>query len=319
MATLFVTPSLLSFSGTPGHEFDDEPFVINYIRGYDAEEGEPVRYTCSISYKQAGLFRLCIKYRVRTGWADVILDFGAQGYVKRHPGESSFYAWTLLPEMYQMLYWEDWDCVAARRSDRKGEPRLKSFLSDRFYKVLNKLSKIQLVSGARDYRLMTRRMVKSVLQMSEYNRFSKGLFQWVGFRTAWIEFPNQERCAGKSKWPFRKLISYSLEGITGFSVAPLSLAAVIGLLFCIISFLMIGFIAFRTLIFGDPVRGWPSMACIIFLVGGIQLFCMGILGEYLAKTYLETKHRPIYILKESSGESYKDRSREKNDEKTTDR
>ena len=214
---------------------------------------------------------------------------------------------------------EDWDCVAARRSDRKGEPRLKSFLSDRFYKVLNKLSKIQLVSGARDYRLMTRRMVKSVLQMSEYNRFSKGLFQWVGFRTAWIEFPNQERCAGKSKWPFRKLISYSLEGITGFSVAPLSLAAVIGLLFCIISFLMIGFIAFRTLIFGDPVRGWPSMACIIFLVGGIQLFCMGILGEYLAKTYLETKHRPIYILKESSGESYKDRSREKNDEKTTDR
>lgn len=196
---------------------------------------------------------------------------------------------------------------------------MKSFLSDCFYKVINKLSKIQLVSGARDYRLMTRRMVKSVLQMSEYNRFSKGLFQWVGFRTAWIEFPNQERCAGKSKWPFRKLISYSLEGITGFSVAPLSLAAVMGLVFCVISFLMIGFIAFRTLIFGDPVRGWPSIACIIFLVGGIQLFCMGILGEYLAKTYLETKHRPIYILKESSEEDDEERSRERNDEKTTDR
>ena len=141
----------------------------------------------------------------------------------------------------------------------------------------------------------------------------------MGFRTAWIEFPNQERCAGKSKWPFRKLISYSLEGITGFSVAPLSLAAVIGLLFCIISFLMIGFIAFRTLIFGDPVRGWPSMACIIFLVGGIQLFCMGILGEYLAKTYLETKHRPIYILKESSEEDDEERRKERNDKKTTDR
>ena len=225
----------------------------------------------------------------------------------------------LLPEMYQMIYWEDWDCVAARRKDRQGEPRLKSFLSDCFYKVINKLSKIQLVSGARDYRLMTRRMVKSVLQMSEYNRFSKGLFQWVGFRTAWIEFSNQERCAGKSKWPFRKLISYSLEGITGFSVAPLSLAAVMGLLFCVISFLMIGFIAFRTLIFGDPVRGWPSMACIIFLVGGIQLFCMGILGEYLAKTYLETKHRPIYILKESSEEDDEERRKERNDKKTTDR
>ena len=185
--------------------------------------------------------------------------------------------------------------------------------------MINKLSKIHLVSGARDYRLMTRRMVKSVLQMSEYNRFSKGIFQWVGFRTAWIEFPNQERCAGKSKWPFRKLISYSLEGITGFSVAPLSLAAVIGLVFCVISFLMIGFIAFRTLIFGDPVRGWPSMACIIFLVGGIQLFCMGILGEYLAKTYLETKHRPIYLLKESSEEDYEERSRRRKDEKNTDR
>ena len=214
----------------------------------------------------------------------------------------------LLREMYRKLCQENWDCVAARRKDRQGEPKLKSFLSDCFYKVINKLSKIQLVSGARDYRLMTRRMVKSVLQMSEYNRFSKGIFQWVGFRTAWIEFPNQERCAGKSKWPFRKLISYSLEGITGFSVAPLSLAAVIGLVFCVVSFLMIGFIAIRTLIFGDPVRGWPSMACIIFLVGGIQLFCMGILGEYLAKTYLETKHRPIYLLKESSEEDYEEKS-----------
>ena len=224
----------------------------------------------------------------------------------------------LLPEMYQMLYWENWDCVAARRKNREGEPRLKSFLSDCFYKVINKLSKIQLVSGARDFRMMTRRMVNGVLQMSEYNRFSKGLFQWVGFRTAWIEFPNQERCAGKSKWPLRKLISYSLEGITGFSVAPLSLAAVMGLLFCVISFFMIGFIAFRTLFFGDPVKGWPSMACIIFLVGGIQLFCIGILGEYLAKTYLETKRRPIYILRETSEDNCKEISRGPGYERTAD-
>lgn len=224
----------------------------------------------------------------------------------------------LLPEMYRMLYWENWDCVAARRKNREGEPRLRSFLSDCFYKVINKLSKIQLVSGARDFRMMTRQMVNGVLQMSEYNLFSKGLFQWVGFRTAWIEYPNQERCAGKSKWPFRKLLSYSLEGITGFSVAPLSLAAVMGLIFCGISFFMIGFIAFRTLFFGDQVKGWPSMACIIFLVGGIQLFCIGILGEYLSKTYLETKHRPIYILRESSEDNCAEISRGSGYEKIAD-
>lgn len=158
------------------------------------------------------------------------------------------------------------------------------------------------MNGARDYRLMKRKMVDAVLGMSEYNRFSKGIFEWVGFRTKWLEFQNVGRCAGQTKWSVRKLFTYSLEGITGFSVAPLSLASIVGVCFCVISFLMILVIVVRTLIWGDPVSGWPSLACIIFMVSGIQLFCTGIVGEYLSKTYLETKHRPIFILKDSSDE-----------------
>jgi glucosyltransferase len=209
---------------------------------------------------------------------------------------------SLLPQMYRLLQQKDCDCAATRRADREGEPKLRSFLSDSFYKVLNKLSRTGVVNGARDYRMMKRKMVDAVLAMSEYNRFSKGIFQWVGFRTQWLEYENKERCAGETKWSLRKLFTYSLEGITGFSVAPLSLASVVGIIFCLISFLMIIVIVIRTLIFGDPVAGWPSLACIIFMVSGIQLFCTGIVGEYLSKTYLETKRRPIYILKESSQE-----------------
>ena len=208
----------------------------------------------------------------------------------------------LLPQMYALLEKEDCDCVATRRSDREGEPKIRSFLSENFYRLINKISSTEIVEGARDYRMMKRKMVDAVLSMSEYNRFSKGIFQWVGFRTTWLEFKNTERCAGETKWSLRKLFSYSLDGIMGFSVAPLSLASAAGILFCVLSFLMALVIAVRTLIFGDPVAGWTSLICIIFLVGGIQLFCTGILGQYLAKTYLETKHRPIYILKESSGE-----------------
>lgn len=147
---------------------------------------------------------------------------------------------------------------------------------------------------------MKRNMVDAVLNMSEYNRFSKGIFEWVGFRTKWLEFENVERSAGKTKWSLKKLFFYSMEGITGFSVAPLSLASIMGVLFCLLSFITIGFIVMRTLIWGDPVSGWPSLVCIMFFVGGIQLLCTGIVGQYLSKTYLETKHRPIYILKESS-------------------
>lgn len=206
----------------------------------------------------------------------------------------------MLPQMYHILEKEGYDSVATKRSTRTGEPRIRSFLSTRFYKLINKISKTEIVNGARDYRLMKRNMVNAVLEMSEYNRFSKGIFEWVGFRTKWLEFENVERSAGMTKWSLKKLFFYSLEGITGFSVAPLSLASVMGVLFCLLAFLIIGFIVLRTLIFGDAVSGWPSLVCIVFFVGGIQLLCTGIVGQYLSKTYLETKHRPIYILKESS-------------------
>ncbi|MEZ3436090.1 MAG: glycosyltransferase family 2 protein [Lachnospiraceae bacterium] len=209
----------------------------------------------------------------------------------------------LLPEMYRILTEESYDSVATRRSTRTGEPKIRSFLSESFYKFINRISKTEIVNGARDYRLMKRKMVDAVLGMSEYNRFSKGIFEWVGFRTKWLEFQNVGRCAGETKWSVKKLFLYSLEGITGFSVAPLSLAAVVGVVFCMLAFFMILVIVVRTVIWGDPVSGWPSLACIIFLVSGIQLFCTGIVGQYLSKTYLETKHRPIFILKDSSEEA----------------
>lgn len=208
----------------------------------------------------------------------------------------------LLPKMYAMLQSGTCDCVAARRSSREGEGKIKSFLSNAFYSVINRLSKTEIVSGARDYRLMSRKMVDAVLEMSEYNRFSKGIFGWVGFRTKWLEYENIERSAGETKWNVKKLFIYSLEGITGFSVVPLSIAAYMGVLFCGLSFLMIVAIVVRTLIWGDPVAGWPSMVCILFGVGGVQLLCTGILGQYLAKTYLEVKNRPVYLLKDSSKE-----------------
>ena len=208
----------------------------------------------------------------------------------------------LLPQMYQILEDEEYDNVATKRSTRTGEPMIRSFLSEAFYKFINRISRTEIVNGARDYRLMKRKMVDAVLEMSEYNRFSKGIFEWVGFRTKWLEFENVERSTGETKWSLRKLFTYSLEGIMGFSVAPLSLASVIGLFFCVLSFLMILVIVVRTLVWGDPVNGWPSLVCIIFMVGGVQLLCTGIVGQYLAKTYLETKHRPIYILKDSSEE-----------------
>lgn len=208
----------------------------------------------------------------------------------------------LLPYMYEILTTEDYDSVATRRSTRNGEPKIRSFLSDSFYRVINRISKTEIVQGARDFRLMKRNMVDAVLKMSEYNRFSKGIFEWVGFRTKWLEYENIERSAGETKWSLKKLFIYSMEGITGFSVAPLSLASVLGLFFCLVSFVMILVIVIRTLMWGDPVSGWPSLACIIFMVSGMQLLCTGIVGQYLSKTYLETKHRPIFILKDSSEE-----------------
>ena len=203
----------------------------------------------------------------------------------------------LLPQMYEMITAEDYDCIATRRVTRKGEPPIRSFFARCFYRLMHKLSKTDIVDGARDYRLMTRQFVDELLKLGEYNRFSKGLFGWVGFRTKWLEYENVERSAGETKWSFWKLLIYSIEGIVGFTTAPLVMAAFLGVFFCIVAFLAICFIIVRTILYGDPVSGWPSMTCIIVFLGGIQLFCMGILGEYLAKTYMETKHWPIFICK----------------------
>ncbi|MDD3341134.1 MAG: glycosyltransferase family 2 protein [Bacilli bacterium] len=205
----------------------------------------------------------------------------------------------LLPDMYALIKKEKYDCVGTRRVTRKGEPPIRSFFARCFYKIINKMSKVEMVDGARDYRLMTRQMINSILSLKEYNRYSKGLFSFVGFDTKWIEYENVERVAGETKWSFFKLLIYAIEGITAFSTAPLVFSAVIGVLFFVIAFIAILIIVIKTLAFGDPVGGWPSMVCILFLVSGIQLFCIGIMGQYLSKTYLETKNRPIYIVKET--------------------
>lgn len=207
---------------------------------------------------------------------------------------------SLLPEMMGYIENEGYDSVATRRVTRKGEPPIRSFFARCFYRMINKMSRTEIVDGARDYRLMTRKFVDALLELGEYNRFSKGLFGWVGFRTKWIEFENVERVAGETKWSFWKLFLYSIEGIVGFSTAPLAFAAVMGVFFCFVAFLLICFIVVKTLLYGDPVSGWPSMVCIILMMGGIQLFCIGILGEYLAKAYLEVKKRPIYICRDTN-------------------
>lgn len=207
---------------------------------------------------------------------------------------------SLIKEMYHILSTEEeYDCVATRRTDRKGEPVIRSFFAKQFYKLMNKISDTEVVDGARDFRFMRRQMVDAILEVSEYNRFSKGIFGWVGFNTKWISFENVERVAGETKWSFFGLFFYSLEGIIAFSTRPLYIASLFGILFCIVAFIMICIIIAKTLIWGDPVAGYPSQICIIFFIGGIQLFCLGILGQYLAKTYLETKKRPIYIVRES--------------------
>lgn len=206
---------------------------------------------------------------------------------------------SLLPEMYKALQTGEYDSVATRRVDRKGEPPIRSFFARCFYKIINKMSDADIVDGARDFRLMKRKMVDAIVSMGEYNRFSKGIFGWVGFRTKWLPYENVERVAGTTKWNFWKLFKYSIEGIVGFSTAPLLLAVCIGLAFCALAFIGIVFVIVRALAFGDPTSGWPSLVCIILLCSGVQLMCTGIAGEYLAKTYLEVKHRPIYIVAET--------------------
>lgn len=206
---------------------------------------------------------------------------------------------TLLKEMYDILETKEYDSVATRRVTRKGEPIIRSFFARKYYKIVNKISKTEIVDGARDFRLMTRQMVNAILEVKEYNRFSKGIFSWVGFKTKWLEYENVERIAGTTSWSFWKLFLYSLESIVAFSTLPLSIASVMGLIFCLISFILIAVIIIKTLIYGDPTNGWPSTICIMFFIGGIQLLCLGIMGQYLSKTYLEVKKRPIYIVKET--------------------
>lgn len=204
---------------------------------------------------------------------------------------------SLLPEMFSYIE-QGYDSVATRRVSRKGEPPIRSFFARMFYKIMNKISQTDIVDGARDYRLMTRQVVDAILSMCEYNRFSKGIFGWVGFETKWLEYENVERVHGETKWNFWKLFLYSIEGITAFSTAPLAIASFTGVLFCLIAFVAIIFIIVRTMLWGDPVGGWPSLVCIICLVSGVQLLCLGIVGQYLSKTYMEVKQRPIYLVKE---------------------
>ena len=206
----------------------------------------------------------------------------------------------MLIDMYEALTNEDYDCAAARRVTRKGEPKIRSWFAKKFYKLINKISNADIEDGARDFRLMKRCVVDAILSMKEYNRFSKGIFGWVGFKTKWIDYENVKRVAGDTKWSFTKLLLYSIDGIVAFSTVPLSVAAFFGILFCFIAFVMILVIITKTLIWGDPVAGYPSMVCIIFLLSGVQLFTIGILGQYIAKTYMETKHRPQFIIRETN-------------------
>ena len=204
---------------------------------------------------------------------------------------------SLLPQMYEILQTEDYDNVATRRTTREGEPPIRSFCARMFYKIINRISKADIVDGARDFRLMKRPMVNAIISMGEYNRFSKGIYGWVGFKTKWLPYVNVNRVAGETKWSFWSLLLYSIDGIVAFSTAPLSLAALTGIVFCLIAILGFVVILVKTLVWGDPVGGWPSLACLITLFGGMQLLCLGIIGEYLAKAYLETKRRPIYIIR----------------------
>lgn len=206
----------------------------------------------------------------------------------------------LLPKMYDIVKNEDYDSVATRRVDRKGEPPVRSFFARKFYKLMNRYSNTEIMDGARDFRLMNRRFADSLLELKEYNRFSKGLFGWVGFKTKWLEFENVERAAGETKWSFWKLFKYSLEGITAFSTAPLMIASILGIIFCLISIVFIIFIIIRKLVFNNSADGWASMVCLISLIGGIQLFAIGIVGQYLSKMYLEIKNRPKYLIREDN-------------------
>ena len=209
---------------------------------------------------------------------------------------------SLLPEMLEKLESGEYDSVATRRVSRDGEPPIRSFFARKFYQLINKISDADIVDGARDFRLMKRSMVDAIVSMSEYNRFSKGIFGWIGFKTLWLPYKNIERVAGETKWNFWKLTKYAIDGIINFSQAPLSAVSWFGVLMTIVSFLMLVVVVGRKLIYGDPVAGWASTICVIIFIGGLQLFCLGVIGHYIAKMYLETKQRPHFIISETNDE-----------------
>ena len=209
----------------------------------------------------------------------------------------------LLPQMVEMIETSDIDCVGTRRADRKGEPPIRSFFAKKFYQLINRISETEMVDGARDYRLMTRQMVDAILELTEHNRFSKGIFSWVGFKTKYISFENRERAAGETSWSFWKLFNYSIDGIVNFSDAPLNIASFVGAFSCVVALIAMIFIIVRALLFGDPTAGWPSMVTIILFIGGVQLLCIGIIGKYIGKIFMETKKRPVFIVKETEKRS----------------
>jgi glycosyltransferase involved in cell wall biosynthesis len=218
-----------------------------------------------------------------------------------------------LPQMYNYVKDGEFDCATTRRVSRKGESKIRSFFARLFYKIMNKISQTEIVDGAQDFRFMSRQMVDAVLDMSEYNRFSKGIFSWVGFRVKYMPYENVERPAGTSSWSFWGLFKYSLEGIMAFSTAPLAISSLLGIISCITAFILMIITVIKTIAFGEDVAGYPTTICVIFLLSGLQLFCTGILGQYLSKTYLETKNRPIYISKETA-ESYREKQKERSSE-----
>lgn len=223
---------------------------------------------------------------------------------------------SFLPQMYSYVRNGEFDCATTRRVSRKGESKVRSWFARKFYKIMNKISQTEIVDGAQDFRFMSRQMVDAILDMSEYNRFSKGIFSWVGFKTRYIEYENVERPAGTSSWSFWGLFKYSLEGIMAFSTAPLAVSSLLGIISCIIAFILMIITVIKTIAFGEDVAGYPTTICVIFLLSGLQLFCTGILGQYLAKTYLETKKRPIYIARETD-DIYRDRKQENKNEDTS--
>ena len=207
---------------------------------------------------------------------------------------------SLLPKMLELLQTGEYDSVATRRVDRRGEPLIRSWFARKFYQLINRISDTDIVDGARDFRLMKREMLDAIVEMGEYNRFSKGIFGWIGFRTYWMPYENVERVAGETKWNFWKLFKYAVDGIINFSQAPLHIASWFGILMTFFSFVFLAVIVIKRICFGDPVAGWASTICVIIFIGGIQLFCLGIMGQYIAKIYMETKHRPHYIVAESN-------------------